>query len=81
MATLMEMAADYRLAAAKLNLSLKRHQQAGDLTREELLSLQEALRETRALAVMLSSYYELPRNPGPYTVAGMYARAYDGNKD
>ena len=74
MSTLKEMAYQYKMAAAKLAMAIKRHEDAGDLTAEELKSLRQALRDTREAAHLLSGYYDVPRPEGALTLQGMKAR-------
>lgn len=74
MATLMEMAAEYRESAAKLALALDRRKRAGNLAPAEERALQAALRETREVAHLLSGYYEMPRQDTGITMQGIHAR-------
>lgn len=74
MSTLKEMAHEYKVAAAKLAMAIERHKTAGDLTLAELNSLQQALRDTRATAHLLSGYYDTPRQDDGLTLLGMNAR-------
>lgn len=74
MSTLKEMAHEYKVAAAKLAMAIERHKTAGDLTPAELNSLQQALRDTRDAAHLLSGYYDTPRQDIGLTMQGIYAR-------
>lgn len=74
MSTLKEMAHEYKVAAAKLTMSIERHKTAGDLSPYELTSLQQARRETRAAAQLLSGYYDTPRQYNYLTMQGIHAR-------
>ena len=47
MSTMAEMAQEYKVAAAKLAMSIKAHQVAGDLTPAEMASLRLSLRDLR----------------------------------
>lgn len=74
MSTLKEMAHEYKVAAAKLAMAIERHQKDGDLTPEELKSLRQALKDTRAAAHLLSGYYDVPRQDDGLTLQGLKAR-------
>lgn len=74
MSTMKEMAHEYKVAAAKLAMSIERHKKAGDLTPEELKSLYRALCDIRAVAHLLSGYYDVPRQDGGLTLQGLTAR-------
>lgn len=53
---------------------LSGHKTAGDLTPAELNSLQQALRDTRDAAHLLSGYYDTPRQDIGLTMQGIHAR-------
>ena len=74
MSTLKEMAYEYKTAAAKLAMSIKQHETAGDLTSEEMKSLRQALKDTREVAHLLSGYYDVPRPDSGITLLGLKAR-------
>lgn len=74
MSTMKEMAHEYKVAAAKLAMAIDRHQKDGDLTAEELQSLRQALKDTRAAAHLLSGYYDVPRQGDGLTLQGLVAR-------
>lgn len=74
MATLMEMAAEYRESAAKLAMALDRRKRAGNLAPAEERALQAALRDIRAVAHLLSGYYDTPRQDTGITMQGIHAR-------
>lgn len=76
MSTMAEMAREYKIAAAKLAMSIKAHQAAGDLTPAEMASLRLSLRDLREAAHLMSSYYEAPRQASPLTLIGLRARRY-----
>ena len=59
MSELKKMAYEYRVAAAKLAMSIERHKEAGDLPKEEMNRLSRALREVREVGHLLSSYRNL----------------------
>ena len=73
MSELKKMAYEYRVAAAKLAMSIERHKEAGDLPKEEMNRLSRALREVREVSHLLSSYYEAPRI-SKITMRGMKSR-------
>ncbi len=60
MATLKEMAAEYRIAAAKLALQIK-EKKTMDTLPEEISSLKKALRDIREIQRLLDGYYDIPR--------------------
>lgn len=74
MSTLKEMAYQYKVAAAKIAQAIDRHKKEGDLTSTELKSLQQTLRDTRAVAHLLSGYYDVPRQDDGFTLQGLTAR-------
>lgn len=74
MSTLKEMAHEYKVAAAKLAMAIERHKKEGNLTPDELNSLQQALRDTRDAAHLLSGYYDTPRQDIGLTMQGIHAR-------
>ena len=80
MSTLKEMAHEYKVAAAKLAMAIERHQKEGDLTPEELKSLRQALKDTRAAAHLLSGYYDVPRQDDGLTLQGLKARRIRDDK-
>lgn len=80
MSTLKEMAHEYKVAAAKLAMAIERHQKDGDLTPEELKSLRQALKDTRAAAHLLSGYYDVPRQDDGLTLQGLKARRIRDDK-
>lgn len=70
MASLKELAPEYRQAAAKLSLWLE---ERGDtLTQAERRCLREALSGIREVQRLLDGYYELPRDPD-YAAVGWKA--------
>lgn len=73
MSSLREMAADYHLAAAKMNMRIQEKKAAG-APPEELKSLTLTLRELRENAALLSGYYECPRPEGGAAAVGWKAR-------
>lgn len=74
MSTMKEMSHEYKVAAAKLTMAIERHKTAGDLSPDELASLRQARRETRAVAQLLSGYYDTPRTYTYLTMQGLHAR-------
>lgn len=73
MSSLKEMAREYKIAAAKLAISIDRHQKDNSLPPWQLTQLKKALRDVRATAHLLSSYYEAPRD-SELTLQGLTAR-------
>ena len=74
MSTMKELAAEYRLAAARLAMSIQTHKQAGDLPPDTLAELQRTLKDLRAIAHLLSGYYDVSRPEGPFTLTDLKAR-------
>lgn len=74
MSTMAEMAQEYKVAAAKLAISIKAHQAAGDLTPAEMASLRLSLRDLREAAHLMSCYYDTPRQASSFTLIGLRAR-------
>lgn len=72
MATLDAMAAEYRMAAAKLAKRLQEKEASG-APAKEIRQLRAALQDIRMVQRCLSSYYDLPR-PSEITIARMKAR-------
>ena len=72
MKTMKAMAAEYRLASARLAMRLGEKRAAG-AAESELRPLRQALEETRAVQRVLEGYYEAPRDP-VLTSAGWYGR-------
>lgn len=72
MSTMQEMAAEYRLAAAKLAMHIQENKEG--MAPHELAGLRNALRDVRETAHILSGYYEVPRPESPYTLIGLKAR-------
>lgn len=64
MATLKELAAEYRRSAAKLAMWLEDKKAAGELTPAEERSVREALTEIREVQRLLDGYYDVPRPEG-----------------
>lgn len=79
MSTMKEMAYEYKVAAAKLAMSIKEHKRDGDLAPDELASLQTALADIRAAAHLLSGYYDTPRHDDGLTFLGVHARRNNGD--
>lgn len=67
-----EMAAEYRLAAAKLAMRIAEKKAAG-ASPKELQPLQDALHDIREAQRLLSGYYDVPRST-PLAAAGWRAR-------
>lgn len=67
MATMKEMAAEYRVSAAKLAMRIAEKKAAG-ASYAELLPLQEALRDIREAQRLMDGYYDVPR---PYRVSAV----------
>ncbi len=78
MATLKEMAREYRRAAAKLTLWLEEREAAGKLDPSQLRSAREALSGIREVQRALDGYYDVPRPEGLCAV-GWKARRTDDN--
>lgn len=72
MATMKEMAAEYRVAAAKLALRIKEKKAAGAAPME-IKSLKEALRDIREIQRLLDGYYGVPRT-SQFAAVGWKAR-------
>ena len=64
-----EMAKDYRLAAAKIAMYLHDHRKLGDLDLLTERSLKASLKELRATARIMETYYTEARSASPYTFA------------
>lgn len=74
MSTLKEMSAEYREAAAKLTLAIKRHEVAGDLSKAEMNRLLHIRSEIREVSYLLSGYYDTPRPESGITLQGLRPR-------
>ena len=74
MSEMKELAAEYRLASARLAMKLREKAAAGAAA-GELRPLRQALEEIRAVQRVLEGYYELPRDP-VLTSAGWYGRGW-----
>lgn len=74
MSTLKEMAHEYKIAAAKLAMSIARHKKLGDMELAELRSMQQSLKDTREIGHLLSGYYDVPREDTGFTMQGMSIR-------
>lgn len=61
MATMKQMAAEYRIASAKLAIGIKKKQAAGE-PQQEINKLQNALNDLRKIQRLLDSYYTAPRS-------------------
>lgn len=72
MATMKEMAAEYRVAAAKLALRIK-EKKADGASPMEIKSLKEALRDIREIQRLLDGYYDVPRT-SQFAAVGWKAR-------
>lgn len=72
MATMKEMAAEYRIASAKLAMGIKRKQARGD-PQEEINSLQNILNDLRKIQRLLDGYYTAPRSD-EFAMPGRYFR-------
>ena len=72
MATMRELAAEYRMTSARLAMRLREKRAAG-VPEAELRPLRQALSEIRAVQRVLEGYYDLPRDPA-LTSAGWYGR-------
>lgn len=77
MATMKEMAVEYRIAAAKVSLRLKKKTAMG-APLEETNSLKSALRDIRDIQRLLDSYYDVPRTSKDAAV-GWKARGYSND--
>ena len=60
MSELKEMAAEYRLAAAKMRIQIQRMQEAG-APQSQINEYRSVLQELRDTARLLSGYYDTPR--------------------
>lgn len=58
-----EMAAEYRIAAAKLSFKIQEHEKKQDMSEHDLRIMRKMLDDTRAVLRTISGYYDLPR-PG-----------------
>ena len=72
MATMKEMAAEYRIASAKLAIGIKRKKARGD-PQDEITSQQNILRNIRKIQRLLDSYYTAPRSD-EFAMAGRSGR-------
>lgn len=72
MATMKEMAAEYRVAAAKLALRIK-EKKADGASPMEIKPLKEALRDIREIQRLLDGYYDVPRT-SQFAAVGWKAR-------
>lgn len=61
MATMKELAAEYRQASAKLAMRIAEKKAAG-ISPAELRPLQEALRDIRETQRLMDGYYDVPRS-------------------
>ncbi len=68
MATMKEMAAEYRVAAAKLAMRIEQKKAVG-ATDTEIASLQRTLNDIRKIQRLLDGYYTTPRT-SDFVVAG-----------
>lgn len=77
MATMVELATQYRQESAKLAIHI-REREASGAPRWETEIMKTMLRETRRVQRVLMSYYDTPRD-SYYTMANLYApkRSYD----
>lgn len=73
MATLHELAIEYRKTAAMLALKVRQHEEMGDLPAEDLAILRAELRDTREVQHLLAGYYVIPRR-GIYDCSSWKAR-------
>lgn len=80
MATLKELAAEYRRAAARLSLWLEEKEAAGTLTQTERRSVREALSGIREVQRLLDGYYDGPRPEGLCAVGWKAGRDNEHNQ-
>ena len=73
MATMQEMAAEYRMAAARLAMRIKEKRATG-ADPKVIRELYQALRDIREAQRVLDGYYDIPRPEGQYTLSGLKAR-------
>lgn len=76
MATMKEMAAEYRVAAAKLSLRIKEKKPMG-APLEEINSLMGTLRDIREIQRLLDGYYDIPRTCADAAVGWTARRTND----
>lgn len=60
MSTMEEMAAEYRLAAAKMRVQIQRMEEAG-APYQDIVKCRETLQQLRDTSRLLSGYYDTPR--------------------
>ncbi len=77
MATMKELAAEYRAASAKLAMRVAEKKAAG-ASPAELRPLQEALRDIREIQRLMDGYYDVPRSAG---IAAVGWRAWRVNDE
>lgn len=73
MATMQEMAAEYRIAAARLAMRIKEKRAAG-ADPKVIRELYQALRDIREAQRVLDGYYDVSRPEGPFTLMDLKAR-------
>lgn len=78
MSKLKEMAAEYRLAAAKMRLQIRRMEEAG-APHQDIVECKETLQQLRDTSRLLSGYYDAPRCSQNAAV-GWYAGKKRGDK-
>lgn len=76
MATMKEMAAEYRIAAAKLALRIKEKKAMG-APPSEINALKDALQDVREAQRLLDGYYEIPRTSKDAAVGWKARRSRD----
>lgn len=79
MSTMKEMAAEYREAAAKLAMKIQELEASG-APPKDIEALRTILKNIRAEARVLSSYYEAPRTPDGGGAVGWHARRINDAK-
>lgn len=77
MASLEEMAVEYRKSAALLAQNIKKHEEAGDLDKWQMDQLKDSLKQIREVCHILSGYYDVPRPVSPYTLTGLRGRRFN----
>ena len=73
--TMRELAREYRATAARLNMRIQQHEQAGDRDPAELATMRSMLADLRLIARTCSGYYDLPR-PGVVDATVYYSRGH-----
>lgn len=76
MATMKEMAVEYRIAAAKLSLRIKEKKATG-APPEVINSLTSTLRDIREIQRLLDGYYDIPRTCSDAAVGWKARRSRD----